>query len=644
MANATATPEIKPSGTLARVLVIDDEPGLRQMLLYSLQKQGYEVHCAANGKEALALAAQKTFDIAICDIMMPGQNGIEVLTLFKAQYPSTEIIIATGYATLESAIEAMKNGAFDYITKPYRLSHLCALLEKALERRQLLAKVNHLEEVNRLKTEFMNTVNHELRTPLASITGYVTLLLKGIYGPLPEKPKQILSRVEANATSLLELINNILDLSKLSADRMPVSLEMFALDELIKEVVEAMESLAHSKQLEVKCDVPAGFMVNADRTKIKQILINLTGNAVKFTPAGFVAISAKKGDEPGVVELRVQDTGIGIAEKDIPNLFQEFRQLDSSDRRRFKGTGLGLAISKKLVTLMNGSIQIETELNKGTTFVVRLPILSDAAKPSGASASASPASEIRPDEKVILCVDDDPDLLKILSDSLIGTGFRFAGASNGEEGLAKARALRPYAITLDVMMPHMDGWSVFKALKQDPVLKDTPVYIVSIVDNKALGLSLGVSGYLLKPFNREDLLATLKIAAKPPVCQVLVVDDDPEVCTSFSQALVQNGYDVQTLSSGEQAIQRLKQVRPDILFLDLVMPKVSGFDVLETMGRDKGMDAVTVFVMSEKELTREESNYLEKRVALVLQKRSTDLASLLAAVKQKLGALRGDAA
>jgi CheY-like chemotaxis protein len=233
--------------------------------------------------------------------------------------------------------------------------------------------------------------------------------------------------------------------------------------------------------------------------------------------------------------------------------------------------------------------------------------------------------------------------LKILADSLIGTGFRFVGASNGEAGLEKARSLRPYAITLDVMMPHMDGWSVFKELKRDPILKNIPVYIVSIVDNKALGLSLGVSGYLLKPFSREDLLGTLKIAQKP-VCQVLVVDDDPAVCASFSKALSQSGYDVQAIASGEQALERLKQVRPDILFLDLVMPKVSGFDILETMGREAGLDAVTVFVMSEKELTHEECNYLEKRVALVLEKHSTDIGSLLATVKEKLQSIRGDAA
>jgi signal transduction histidine kinase len=637
MPEAPNLAEQKPLIAPARVLVIDDEPGLRQMLLFSLQKRGYEVACAANGAEALTLAAEKPIDVAVCDVMMPGQNGIEVLSILKSRYPTMEIIIATGYATLETAIEAMKNGAFDYITKPYRMSHLCTLLDKALEHKHLLATVNHLEEVNRLKTEFMNTVNHELRTPLASITGYVALLLKGIYGPLPEKSKGILDRVQTNANSLLELINNILDLSKLSAEKMPISIEMFDLDELIKEVVEAMEPLAKSKQLTIKFDVPARMTVSADRTKLKQIMINLMGNAVKFTPSGSVTLSAQKDNKPGMVELRVKDTGIGIADKDIPLLFQEFRQLDSSDRRLYKGTGLGLAISKKLVDLMKGTIVVESIPKVGTTFIVQLPLLE---VPPQAAAVAARPQEFGADDKIILGIDDDPDILKILSDSLAGTEYRFVGVSNGREGLERARALRPYAITLDVMMPHMDGWSVFKALKHDPVLKNTPVYIVSIVDNKALGLSLGVTGYLMKPFTREDLFGVLKIASKPPLCQVLVVDDDPKMGTAFSKTLSEGGYEVQVATSGEQAIERLKQVRPDVLFLDLAMPGVSGFDVLDEMGRNAGLESVTVFVMSEKELTREQGNYLEKRVAHVLQKRSTDINRLLKEAKEKLEALQ----
>lgn len=635
-------PEQRPVSPSARVLVIDDEPGLRQMLLFSLQKRGYEVLSAANGAEALALAAEQPVDVAICDVMMPGQSGIEVLTILKSRYPSMEIIIATGYATLESAIDAMKNGAFDYITKPYRMSHLCTLLEKALERRQLLARVDHLEEVNRLKTEFMNTVNHELRTPLACITGYVALLMKGIYGAIPERANGILDRVQINANSLLELINNILDLSKLSADKMSLSLEMFDLDDLIKEVVEAMEPLANSKQLELKYEAPLKFSVSGDRTKIKQILINLTGNAVKFTESGSVTLSAQRVDD-SMAEIRVTDTGIGIADKDLPLLFQEFKQLDSSDRRHFKGTGLGLAISKKLVTLMKGTIAVESTPKVGTTFIVQLPLLKKTPE-QAPSLEVAPSPEFGTDVKVILGIDDDPDILKILSDNLAGTEYQFVGVSNGKEGLERARTLRPYAITLDVMMPHMDGWSVFKALKNDPVLKNTPVYIVSIVDNKALGLSLGVNGYLMKPFNRDDLLGTLKIASKPPFCQVLVVDDDPDTGAAFAKVLAEGGYEVQVATSGEQAIERLKQVRPDVLFLDLSMPGVSGFDVLDEMGGTSGLESVTVFVMSEKELTREQNNYLEKRVALVLQKRSTDIGHLLKEAKEKLEALRKKAA
>jgi len=374
MKNTDARISRAPDHPATKILVIDDEPGLRQMLLFSLQKRGYDVTCAASGTEALARAAESSFDVAICDIMMPGQNGIEVLTLFKERYPATEIIIATGYATLETAIEAMKNGAFDYITKPYRLSHLCALLDKAMEHHRLIAKVDYLEEVNRLKTEFVSTMNHELRTPLTSMTGYVELLLRGAYGKIPERAREILNRIEVNAGTLLGLINNILDLSKLSAERMGLSPETFALEDLMKEVVEALEPLAKSKKLKVRYDGHKGLAVYADRTKLKQVMINLMGNAVKFTLSGHVAMSAKKGADPDDVELRFEDTGIGIAAQDIPLLFQEFKQLDSSDTRAFKGSGLGLAISKKLITLMNGTIRVESEPNKGSAFIVNVPI------------------------------------------------------------------------------------------------------------------------------------------------------------------------------------------------------------------------------------------------------------------------------
>ena len=620
----------------SKILIVDDEPGLRDMLAFGLRKRGYEVVCAADGEDALVKARLQPFDLAICDIMMPKKNGVEVLQALKHLQPDIEVIMATGFATLETAVESMKNGAFDYITKPYSLGHLCAIFDKALEHRRLKDKVNYLEELNRLKSDFMATMSHELRTPMASVLGYISLILQHVYGDVPAAQEQALKRAELNARNLLQLINNILDLSKLSADRMSLFPEVFSMHELVDEVVQAIAPLADTKKLLLKVDIPEPLWVNTDKTKFKQALINLIGNAIKFTRAGQITISARSMLDASYIEASVQDTGIGISDKDLPLLFQEFKQLDSSTTREFGGTGLGLAITRKICELMGGRIRVESQVNVGSKFVMELPIrVERPAESAPIMPLAAPAGS-GDNGKVILAIDDDIDLLRVLSDSLRDTGYSVVGARSGEEGIALARKMRPHLITLDIMMPHMDGWSVLQVLKNDPELRSIPVYVVSIVDNKALAFSLGVAGYIMKPFTRDDLLQRLALVPRNKVQQVLVVDDDESIRKQFTDVLGKEGFDVMTVQSGEEALSRLNQLRPDILFLDLTLPGISGFDVLEGLENRPSRDNTLVFVMTEKELTETEQKFLETRVHMVIQKSHLSLDQMIGKLKERL--------
>ena len=356
------------------VLIIDDEAGLRDMLMFGLSDRGYRVVTAASGEEGLEKIRSEKFDLVVTDIMMPGIGGIEVLKEIKRLSSEAEVIMATGYATLDTAVESMKQGAADYISKPYGLDKLCTLFDKALERRRLKAEVNHLEEMNRLKSEFLASMSHELRTPMNAIIGYASLLLDKTYGEISDKQGQALQRIETNAENLLQLINNILDLSKLAAGRMPVLIENCDVKEILDEVLGTMDCLAQERKLSLTAEISETILLRTDKIKVKQVLINLIGNAIKFTPQGSIRVRAELLDNRSRLRLSVRDTGIGIQGKDIPLLFEEFKQLDVSSVQEYGGTGLGLSITKKIVKLLGGTIDVQSVLGQGSTFILTLPV------------------------------------------------------------------------------------------------------------------------------------------------------------------------------------------------------------------------------------------------------------------------------
>ena len=497
-----------------RILVIDDEQGLRDMLVYGLSERDYEVVAVENGLLALEAARKASFDLALCDIMMPGMRGIDVLRELKLLSPDMEIVMATGYATIETAVESMKLGAYDYITKPYELDPLCLTLTRALEKRRLKVRVGELESLSRMKSEFLANMSHELRTPLNAIVGYTSLLLDGTYGEMAPEQTEPLERVLSGSNDLLTLINSVLDFSKLNAGMMPVFLEEIDVAELAGEVVETMQALAVRKGLALSAECPS-TRLRADRTKTKQILINLIGNAIKFTAKGSVRLSSVLDAERGRVVLSVTDTGSGIPKENLTTIFEEFRQIDGSAKREHGGTGLGLAISKKLAALLGGELEVRSRVGEGSVFAVSLPTSGAKLAPSPVR-SPSIVAEPGDERPVVLGIDDDPEVLRLLGDSLAHSGYRFVGATSGQDGLALARKLKPFAVTLDVMMPHCDGWSVLQSFQMDAELNAIPVIILSIVENKGLGFSLGATDYIVKPFQKQDLVEKLRALAPAP--------------------------------------------------------------------------------------------------------------------------------
>ncbi|OGR88528.1 MAG: hypothetical protein A3A86_05425 [Elusimicrobia bacterium RIFCSPLOWO2_01_FULL_60_11] len=628
-----------------QILVMDDEQGIRELLAFELGSRGYAVTAVSNGEEGIQRVKEAHYDLVISDVKMPKMDGLKALEILKKDSPQTEVIMSTGFGSIDMAVESIKKGAYDFITKPYDINDLVSKVEKALEKKRMSSEITSLKELNRMKSEFLANMSHELRTPMNAIIGYSSLMLDKIYGELTAKQEQGLRRISANSNNLLQLINNILDISKLSAGKMPLYLEDCSLNEVVLDVVEMMEALAREKNITLIFEKSPEVRMSTDKTRVKQILINLIGNAVKFTAKGGVAVSLEPAASGGI-DLVVTDTGIGMREENLKIIFEEFRQADASTTREYGGTGLGLAIVKKLAGLLGGEVSVKSSPGNGSRFSVHLPVKEPAGVlEAGVTGLRDGAIEKDPAaQKLVLSIDDDPEVLRLLRDNLLGTGFKVVGAQNGDEGIALAKQLKPFAITLDILMPHRDGWSVLQALKSDPGTQSIPVIIVSIIENKTLGYSLGVSDYLLKPFDRKDLIERFRRLEFTQDKKVLVVDDDDGLNLLLQTMLRKEGYQVLSASGGGEAIQTIEREHPHIVLLDLMMPGVSGFEVLESIAANPALEDVEVVIVTAKSLTPEEIRDLQKRSRTIIEKGSKSLKEVISVVRAKLERVKAEAA
>jgi signal transduction histidine kinase/DNA-binding response OmpR family regulator len=502
-------------------------------------------------------------------------------------------------------------------------------LEKRVEERtgQLAAANKELELRNReveratqLKSRFLASMSHELRTPLNAIVGFSDLLSEQTAGELNPKQLRFVYHIKQGSTHLLQLINDILDLSKIEAGQLEFRYEDFEVKDALPEVLSTIRPLALAKNITVQESIDADLHVCADRVRFKQVLYNLLSNAVKFTAnGGRVQIECyKKG---ALIDVSVSDNGVGIRPEDHKLVFEEFRQVEGSPGSQ-EGTGLGLAITKRLVEQQGGTISLVSELGKGSKFTVSLPVGTE--KP-GVPADLSISREMITNAgytPLILIVDDELAARELLTSYLTPT-YRVETADSGAEALAKATELRPDAVILDVLMGKGNGFETLVALRNATSTASIPVIILSIVDQKQVGFALGASDYLIKPIPKPLLLDTVRKYVSSQTIDdstILLVDDDPKSLELMSETLRAAGYETQSVQTGARALEVLDSKIVDAVLLDLLMPGMDGFEVIDHIRERKDLQHLPILVMTGKNLTSEEQNLLAGQTQALFQK------------------------
>jgi CheY-like chemotaxis protein/signal transduction histidine kinase len=500
-------------------------------------------------------------------------------------------------------------------------------------------RAREVEEAARLKSEFLANFSHEIRTPLNGILGYCDLLLREEGSRLTPHGRRDLSIIKTNARTLLALINDILDLSKIEAGRAEVVKEAVETAPLVDECIATVKEVLKGKDVETRAEIATKCArVLTDPLKIRQVLLNLLSNAAKFTDAGEIVCSLDA--EGSTLIIRVEDTGAGIPADQVPFIFDKFRQVDGSSRRRVGGTGLGLAIVREVVSLLGGTVDVTSTLGRGSTFTVRLPgAIDDSARAPRAEAAAAPQPDLPAGPpSTVLVVDDDPLIQHLLRGQLEQEGFRVLVAVDGVEGLTMAREARPNVIILDIHLPKLDGWQVLAELKSDADLVNTPVIILSMEEQRARAFSFGACEYLVKPVESDRLVSIVRRAVQPGSGDVLVVDDDDESREMVSRHLRRAGFTTVEARDGEEALLRARVVKPSMVILDLLMPRVDGFEVLRTL-RNEGQ-TVPILVLTGKTLSPEEQILLKEGLVRTLMKDGVAIEQVVREARKVLVARR----
>jgi len=527
-----------------------------------------------------------------------------------------------------------------------RIEQVVSSFVTAIDRRHLIAQLEQsnaaLLEANRHKSVFLANMSHELRTPLNAIIGFSELLTDARDGQFDEATRtRFLSQILTSGKHLLGLINDILDLSKVEAGQMELRLQTVSIADVVDQVVKTVEPLVGKKNIQLQAQVDGAGEVLADAGKLKQMLLNLVSNAIKFTPeGGSVSLAASRLKD--TVEISVTDTGIGIAQADQRQIFREFHQVDHGPGRKHEGTGLGLALTKRFAALHGGDVRVESVPEKGSTFTLILPVRAGVA-PAGDH--VQPAMNGHGAGPLILVVEDDPAAAELLTRQLIAAGYRTEVARTGTEALAKARDLHPAAITLDIILPEVDGWEVMTQLKSDEQTSTIPVVVVSVVDNPELGLALGAIDYFVKPVEAKELIARLNLLrVKKPnggEVRVLIVDDEAANRHWLTKALEPAGFTVLPASGGREAIEMAKSLKPDLVLLDLMMPEVTGFDVVEALRADESTRETPIMVLTASNLTKADKRHLNGRVSEILSRSSVGSADIVGLLRRVVAQRNG---
>ncbi len=515
------------------------------------------------------------------------------------------------------------------------------------KKKELEIKNEELARASQMKSQFLANVSHELRTPLNSIIGFSELLQDRAFGELNEKQMQYVKFIHSSGVHLLQLINSILDLSKIEAGRMEVVPEEFVLTEMLSEILTTIKPLAHKKNITIEMkDTPASPVIVADKAKFKQIMLNLLSNAVKFNvEGGKVTVDWDIREEPRGTDferylyISVEDTGIGIKDNDLDRIFKEFEQLEPTITREHGGTGLGLALTKKLVELHNGEIWVESEFGRGSRFTVKLPQgvkKIEVIKPEIDTRTVIRSGEDKP---FILVAGESEYVNHLLEIYLTEEDYDVLAVKDGVELIEKAKEKKPFAVVMGIMLQgKKDGWEVLKELKSCNDTKDIPVVIISAANNKELGFALGAVDYLVKPVEKDRLLESLERLSfakrvKREKLDILVVDDDPYVLDLLGDMLEKEGYRVLKADTGEKAIKMAIEREPSLIILDLMMPGTSGFDVVDKLKKHPVARNIPILIFTAKEITEEDKARLNSSIKKIITKASFSREELLSEIR-----------
>lgn len=732
-----------------KILVIDDEQTIVNLLKRFLGEKGFDVITADGGKAGIeAVSKEPSFGVVITDIKMPDLDGIVVLKEIKKLDPDIEVIVSTGHGSLEVAVESLREGAFDFISKPFNLDQMLYTVKRAADSYRSKKMIHELnkdlkdayvqlksakdslelkvqertkelmvsekkyrsiiddsfdpiitlnnkgeiiswnkgaemtfgykdsevlirpidilicdkqknlmnslaeqgylrnfisqwktsggeqmfvnitaseienantcliarditkeKKVDQMKSDFISNVSHELRTPLTSIKGAVELVLAGAEGAITDSQANMLNIVRNNALRLIRLISDLLDLSKIESGKIEMEIKRHDIVPILKDTIAEIKPVADKKKIiiDYRPEVPA-LELAFDKDRIKQVVVNLIGNAIKFTPEdGTITLSLKENNN-NCVDVAVTDTGIGISRENFKKLFERFQQVDSSTTRVYGGTGLGLAISKSIVEMHKGRIWVESTPGKGSTFAFSLPALQKEHSKVQVVEPQAEASEKEIEKpsysvKKVMVVDDDKDVACIISEYLQKKNYEVTVVNSGMDAIKKAAELMPDLITMDVLMPNIDGFSVTELIRQNPKTKDIPVVIISAVYEKEKGYKVGVSDFLTKPFEAKQLYESIKKVERQQSDEmikkkIMVVDDDPDIIALLTMSLRGENYIVMSAYDGLQAVSLIKKEKPDIILLDLMLPDTDGFEVIRKLKSDAETSDIPIVVIT----------------------------------------------
>ncbi len=577
--------------------------------------------------------------ISLATLDAYSKEAVEILNLIWPGINTALSNLFTGEETRELAEELQAKNQ-ELGAQAEKLQAMSDELQQRSEELQeqnveLEAQRRQVEEANRLKSEFLSNMSHELRTPLNSVMALSRVLIMQSKEKLSGEEVGYLEIIERNGKRLLSLINDILDLSKIEAGKMDVSPKHFSLGGTIEAIMESLGPISGDKGLEMVQEIPSDLPpIESDEERVHQILQNLIGNAVKFTDEGSVTVSVHCHEKNFAV--KVQDTGIGISENDLSRIFDEFRQVDGSSARQYEGTGLGLAIANKAAGILGGAIAVKSIFGQGAAFTLTLPVRWTGTVPEPKPLTGAVSQKITPKQKTILVVDDEPEVITMIAGFVSSQGYNVITATSGREALELARSEHPFAITLDIIMPDMDGWEVLERLKRDPLTANIPVIVASVTDDRQTGFALGAVGYITKPVNRSALISEINKIGRPGFHNIMVVDDNEIDRQEVTRIIQREGLRAIVAENGLDCMALIKRSIPDVLVLDLMMPGMDGFEVLERLREEPETVNLPVIVVTAKDLTAQDRKRLSGNVASVLEKRGTTSARLLREIKRLL--------